>query len=95
MDRQMITGAFFVDLKKAFYLVEDECLLFKVEHYRGRAGSPGGGGGGRCWGTPYNGLYGKAPPEGKASDLWKGRDFTRWSIWKSKEVCHLGQWKGP
>ena len=41
----MITGAFFVDLKKAFYLVEDECLLFKVEHYRGRAGSPGGVGG--------------------------------------------------
>ena len=36
----MITGAFFVDLKKAFYLVEDECLLFKVEHYRVRAGSP-------------------------------------------------------
>ena len=41
----MITGAFFVDLKKAFYLVEDECLLFKVEHYRVRAGSPPGGGG--------------------------------------------------
>ena len=60
----MITGAFFVDLKKAFYLVEDECLLFKVEHYRVRAGSPRGGRGGRCWGTPYNGLYGKAPPEG-------------------------------
>ena len=40
----MITGAFFVDLKKAFYLVEDECLLFKVEHYRVRAGSPPGGG---------------------------------------------------
>ena len=45
MDRQMITGAYFVDLKKAFYLVEDECLLFKVEHYRVRAGSPGRGGG--------------------------------------------------
>ena len=90
MDRQMITGAFFVDLKKAFYLVEDECLLFKVEHYRVRAGSPPGGGGrGRCWGSPYNGLY------AKASDLWKGRDFTRWSIWKSKEVCHLDLWKGP
>ena len=41
---QMITGAFFVDLKKAFYLVVDECLLFKVEHYRVRGGSPSGGG---------------------------------------------------
>ena len=24
---------------------------------------PGGGGGGGGWGTPYNGLYGEAPPE--------------------------------
>ena len=45
-----------------------------------------GGGGGK--GTPYNGLYGEAPPE-------RGRDFTRWSIWKGREICHLGLWKGP
>ena len=38
----MITGAFFFDLKKALYLVEDECLLFKLEHYRVRGDSPGG-----------------------------------------------------
>ena len=21
--------------------------------------------------------------------------FTRWSIWKGREICHLGPWKGP
>ena len=29
MDRQMITGAVFIDLKKAFDLVDHVCLLFK------------------------------------------------------------------
>ena len=43
-------------------------------------GAPGG--------APCNGLFGKAPPE-------RVRDFTRWSIWKGREICHLGAWKGP
>ena len=42
-------------------------------------GCPGGGGG-----TPYNGLYGEAPPERgtflQAGGMKKGRDFTSLSI---------------
>ena len=42
------------------------------------------GGGGRGWGTPYNGLYGEAPPERgnlfQASGILKGREFTSYSI---------------
>ena len=34
MDRQMITGAVFIDMKKAFNIVDHECLLFKLGHYR-------------------------------------------------------------
>ena len=32
----------------------------------------------------------------QASSIWKGRDFTCWSILiKSREICHLSLWKGP
>ena len=30
----------------------------------------------------------------KASDIWKGWDFTHWSIWKGRGICHVGLWKG-
>ena len=30
----------------------------------------------------------------QASDIWKGSDFTRWSISKGRKICHLGMWKG-
>ena len=46
--------------------------------------SPGGGV------SLYNGLYGKDPPERapffRASDVWKGWDFTSWSIWNGRSV---------
>ena len=32
----------------------------------------------------------------QASSIWKGRDFTSWSILKKgREICHLGLWIGP
>ena len=39
MDKQQLTGAAFVDLKKTFDLVDHHCLLHKLQHYgvRGRS----------------------------------------------------------
>ena len=31
----------------------------------------------------------------QASGIWKGNDFTRWSMQKGREICHLGLSKGP
>lgn len=54
---------------------------------------PSGAGGG---GLPINVLYGEALPERgsffQASAIWKGRDFARWSTWKSGEYYDL---EGP
>ena len=33
MDKQELTGALVIDLKKAFDLVDHKCLLHKLEHY--------------------------------------------------------------
>ena len=56
---------------------------------------PGSGGGG----TPYDGLCGRLHSKGVffwslPSGIWKGRDFTSWSILNGREICHLGLWKG-
>jgi len=39
IDRQMSTGAVFIVFKKAFDLVDHECLLYKLEHYGLRGSS--------------------------------------------------------
>ena len=31
----------------------------------------------------------------QASGILKGRDFTGWNIWKGREICHFGLYKGP
>ena len=39
MDKQRINGSIFIDLKKAFDLVDHHCLPHKLEHYRIRGNS--------------------------------------------------------
>ena len=46
MDKKMMTGAIFIDLKKAFYLVNHQFLLHKLEHCGIRGGS-------LCWFENY------------------------------------------
>ena len=41
MDKQQLTGAVFIDLRKAFDLVGHRCLLHKLEHYGVRGCSLG------------------------------------------------------
>ena len=45
-------------------------------------------------GTPYNGPYGKALTKRstffQASGILKGKDFTRWSTWKGREIGPCG-----
>ena len=53
---------------------------------------PGMRGGGED--TPYNGLYGEALPE--RGTFFRLQVYERiGSIWKGREICHLGLWKGP
>ena len=45
-------------------------------------------------GTPYNALYGEAPPElGTFFSMRKGRDYTSWGIWKGRGICYFGRQK--
>ena len=67
---------FFFEVNQTFTIVSNPCLPNKGGNNELKP--PGGGG------TPYNGLYGEAPPRKgylfQASGIWKWRDFTSWSI---------------
>ena len=52
------------------------------------------------WGTPYNGLYGEAPPE--RGIFFRRQVYERVGILllvkvyeMGRKICHLGLWKGP
>ena len=40
------------------------------------------------------GLRPKGAPFSGFRYMKRARDFTRWSIWKGREICHLDLWKG-
>ena len=59
-----------------------------------------GGGGKGGGGTPYDGLYGEAPPERGIFyrlQVYERVGISLVEVYKrvGKKICHLGLWKGP
>ena len=62
------------------------CLFTQVYKWVPATQFPGGR-------TPYNGLYGEAPPE-RGTFTCQASGIRIWNIRKGREICHLGLWKG-
>ena len=78
----------FICLRTELWLKQLTGILPNESKTRGRVG----------WGgTPSNGLYRglclKWVPFSGLRYISKGRDFTSWSIWKGREICHFGLYK--